>query len=123
MVEKFGMDDKTKPDSTPLTLHFKLSFSSYLTSQDECDYMTRILNASVVDNLMYAMVCTRPDISQVVSMNSRYMHNLGKNHWFAMNWILQYLYGTINVGLLFKKDCGQQCVGYCDCDFAGNLDK
>ncbi|KAH9679290.1 retrovirus-related pol polyprotein from transposon TNT 1-94-like protein [Citrus sinensis] len=29
----------------------------------------------------------------------------------------------VDVGLLFKKDCGQQCVGYCDSNFAGDLDK
>ena len=46
-----------------------------------------------------------------------------KNHWLAVKWILQYLYGTIDVGLLLKKDCSQQCVGYCDYDFAGDLDK
>ena len=51
------------------------------------------------------------------------MHNPGKNQWLAVKWILRYLYGTIDVGLLFKKDCGQQCVGYCDSDFAGDLDK
>ncbi|KAH9790843.1 DExH-box ATP-dependent RNA helicase DExH17 [Citrus sinensis] len=33
------------------------------------------------------------------------------------------LASTVDVGLLFKKDCGQQCVGYCDSDFAGDLDK
>ncbi|KAK9226073.1 hypothetical protein WN943_011120 [Citrus x changshan-huyou] len=51
------------------------------------------------------------------------MHNLGKNQWLTVKWILRYLYGTVDVGLLFKKDCGQQCVGYCDFDFAGDLDK
>ncbi|KAH9705989.1 hypothetical protein KPL70_012076 [Citrus sinensis] len=123
VLERFGMDDKTKPVCTPLAPHFKLSSSSCPRSQEECDYMARVPYASVVGSLMYAMVCTRPDISQAVSMVSRYMHNPGKNHWLAVKWILQYLYGTIDVGLLFKKDCGQQCVGYCDSDFTGDLDK
>ncbi|KAH9718140.1 hypothetical protein KPL71_022099 [Citrus sinensis] len=92
-------------------------------SQEERDYMARVPYASAVGSLMYAMVCTRPDISQAVSMVSRYMHNPGKNQWLAVKWILRYLYETVDVGLLFKKDCGQQCVGYCDSDFAGDLDK
>ena len=33
------------------------------------------------------------------------------------------MYGTVDVGLLFKKNCGQQCVVHCDSDFAGDLDK
>ena len=40
-----------------------------------------------------------------------------------MKWILRYLYGTVDVGLLLKNDCGQQCVGYYDFDFAEDLDK
>ena len=85
--------------------------------------MARVSYASVVGSLMYVIVCIRPDISQAVSMFSRYMHNLGKNHWLEVKWILRYLYGTVDVGLLFKKDYGQQCIGYCDFDFAGDLDK
>ncbi|KAH9768967.1 Integrase catalytic domain-containing protein [Citrus sinensis] len=123
VLERFGMDDKTKPVCTPLTPHFKLSSSSCPRSQEECDYMARVPYTSILGSLMYAIICTRPDISQAVSMVSRYMHNPGKNHWLAVKWILRYLYGTVDVGLLFKKDCGQQCVGYCDSDFVGDLDK
>ncbi|KAH9726277.1 Integrase catalytic domain-containing protein [Citrus sinensis] len=123
VLERFDMDDKTKLVCTPLAPHFKLRSSSCPKSQEEGDYMARVLYASVVGSLMYAMVCTRPDISQAVSMVSRYMHNPGKNQWLEVKWILRYLYGTVDVGLLFKKDCGQQCVGYCDSDFAGDLDK
>ncbi|KAH9793888.1 hypothetical protein KPL71_004697 [Citrus sinensis] len=123
VLERFGMDDKTKPVCTPLAPHFKLGSSSCPKSQEERDYMARVPYASAVGSLMYAMVCTRPDISQAVSMVSRYMHDPGKSHWLAVKWILRYLYGTVDVGLLFKKDCGQQCVGYCDSDFAGDLDK
>ncbi|KAH9793687.1 hypothetical protein KPL71_004622 [Citrus sinensis] len=123
VLERFGMDDKTKPVCTHLAPHFKLSSSSCPRSQEQRDYMVRVPYASVVGSLMYAMVCTRSDISQAMSMVSRYMHNPGKNQWLAVKWILRYLYGTIDIGLLFKKDCGQQCVGYCDSDFAGDLNK
>ncbi|KAH9689155.1 Integrase catalytic domain-containing protein [Citrus sinensis] len=123
VLERFSMDDKTKPVCTPLAPHFKLSSSSCPISQEERDYMARVPYASAVGSLMYAMVCTRPDISQAVSMVSRYMHNPGKNQWLVVKWILRYLYETIDVGLLFKKDCCQQCVGYCDSDFVGDLDK
>ena len=33
---------------------------------------------------MYAMVCTRPDISHAVGTVSRYMHNPRKEHWQAV---------------------------------------
>lgn len=60
--------------------------------------MARVSYASVVGSLMYVMVCIRPNISQAVSMISRYMHNPGKNHWLAVKWILSYLHGTTDVG-------------------------
>ncbi|KAH9672464.1 hypothetical protein KPL70_017737 [Citrus sinensis] len=97
VLERFCMDDKTKPVCTPLTPYFKLSSSSCPKSQKECDYMARVPDASAVGSLMYAML--------------------------AVKWLLRYLYGTVDVGLLFKKDCVQQCVRYCDSDFAGDLDK
>ena len=50
------------------------------TTVEKRQYMTCVLYASVVGSLMYAMVCTRPDLSQVVSMISRCMHDLGRGH-------------------------------------------
>jgi len=53
---------------------------------------------------MYAMVCTRPVLSQAVSMVSRYMHDPDGGYWEAVKWILRYIKGNIYVGLVFKKD-------------------
>ena len=79
VLERFDIDNKTKPVCTPLAPHFKLSYSSCPKSQEKRNYMARVPYVSVVGSLMYAMVCTSLDISQAVSMVSRYMHNLGKN--------------------------------------------
>ena len=46
--------------------------------------MSHILYASVVGSLMYAMVCTRSDLSQAMSKVSRYMHDPEKDHWEAV---------------------------------------
>jgi len=35
-------------------------------------------------SLMYAMVCTRSDITQAVRVLSRYMSNPEKEHWRAV---------------------------------------
>ena len=42
-----------------------------------------------------------------------------------MKWILWYIKGTIDVGLVFEKDSTgkQECIGYVDSDYAGDLDK
>ncbi|KAM0977924.1 hypothetical protein ACFX13_014221 [Malus domestica] len=59
------------------------------------------------------------------SIVSRYMHNPGKGHWQAVKWILRYILGTVDVGLLFQQDkvIGKCVVGYVDSDYAGDLDK
>ena len=59
--------------------------------------MMKIPYASAVGSLMYAMVCTRPDIGYAVGVVSRFMSNPGKEHWNAVKWILWYLKGTSNM--------------------------
>ena len=50
----------------------------------EKDHMSSILYASAVGSLMYAQVCTRPDIAFVVSVLGRYLVNPGVEPWLAV---------------------------------------
>jgi len=50
------------------------------TTVEEREYITRMSYTSAVGSLMYAMMCIRPDLSQAVSMISRYMHYPGRGH-------------------------------------------
>ncbi|XP_040369555.1 secreted RxLR effector protein 161-like [Rosa chinensis] len=94
------------------------------STDDDMKYKAKVPYVSAVGSLMYYMVCTRPDISQALSMVSRYMHNPGKGHWQAVKWILWYILGSVDVGLVFQQDKMSQCVvGYVDSDFAGDLVK
>ena len=70
---------------------------------------------------MYAMVSTRPDIGHAMGVVSRYMNNLGKEHWMVVKWILRYLRGTTSHALCFG---GSSIVlhGYVDSDMAGDKD-
>ena len=79
--------------------------------------------ASAVGRLMYAIVCTRLDLSQAVNMVSRYIHDPDKSYWEAVRWILRYIRGTVDVGLVFEKDDHdkQECTGYVDSNYAGIL--
>ena len=47
-------------------------------TEEDFEYMSRVPYSSVVGSLMYAMVCSRPDLSYAMSLVSRYMANLGK---------------------------------------------
>ena len=86
--------------------------------------MSLVPYSSAVGSLMYAMVCTRPDLAHAVSVVSRYMHSPGRMHWEAVKCILRYLKGTSNIGLSFEKSHASPngIVGYVDSDYAGDLD-
>jgi len=42
--------------------------------------MSRIPYANAMGSLMYAMVCTRLDLDYTVSIVSRFISNIGKQH-------------------------------------------
>lgn len=72
---------------------------------------------------MYDMVCTRLDISQAVSIVGLYMKCLDKIHWEAITWILRYLMGIADVGIVYQWDRnGSETIGYVDSNHAGYLD-
>ena len=89
---RFNMN-KAKPVSTPLGSHFKLSKEQSPKTEEERDHMSKVPYASNIGSLMYAMVCTRPDIAHAVGVVSRFMSRPGKQHWEAVKWILRYLKG------------------------------
>ena len=76
--------------STPLATHFKLSSKQSPSNEDEKLYMQQVPYASAVGSLMYAMVCTRPDIAHAVGTINRFLSNPGREHWNAVKWILRY---------------------------------
>uniref|UniRef100_A0A2N9G8M7 CCHC-type domain-containing protein n=1 Tax=Fagus sylvatica TaxID=28930 RepID=A0A2N9G8M7_FAGSY len=122
VLEKFSMLD-AKPVSTPLANHFRLSGSQCPKNEEEIENMSKVPYASAVGCLMYAMVCTRPDLAHAVSTVSRYMANPGREHWNAVKWIFRYLKGTAEHGILFSRQPGtNSVVGYVDADYAGEVD-
>ncbi|GKC58333.1 hypothetical protein Tco_1085931 [Tanacetum coccineum] len=83
--------------------------------------MSRVPYASAVRSLMFAMICTRPDIAHAVGVVSRYMAEPGRGHWEALKRILRYIKGTSDVALCYEES-GLTVKGYVDSDYAGDLD-
>jgi len=121
ILRRFNMQD-CKPSSTPLPINFKLSSSMSPSSEAERMDMSRVPYASAVGSLMYAMICTRPDIAQAVGVVSRFMANPGGEHCSSVKRILRYIKGTSNVALCFGGS-GFVVMAYVDSDFAGDIDK
>lgn len=70
--------------------------------------------------LMYAMLGTRPDIAYAVSVVSRFSANPTAEHCGAVQRILRYLRGTIDLELAFTGSISP-LVGYSDADWAGDV--
>lgn len=120
VLERFSMQD-AKTVTVPMPSHFKLSKEQCASSEEERKYMDGVPYASAIGSLMYAMVCTRPDIAQAVGVTSRFLQNPGRQHWEAVKWILRYLKGTSKHCLCFGGD-NMELKGFVDSDHAGDRD-
>ena len=58
--------------------------------------------ASVMESLLFVMICTRPNIPEVVRVVSRFIAILGREHWNIFKRIFRYIKGTSNVTLCFR---------------------
>ncbi|KAL2250008.1 UNVERIFIED_CONTAM: Retrovirus-related Pol polyprotein from transposon TNT 1-94 [Sesamum indicum] len=115
---RFKMEN-AKPVGTPLGNQFKLSNSNSPQTDSERAKMRVTPYVSAIGSLVYAMICTRPDIAHAVGVVSRFMSNPGVMHWEAVKWILRYLRGTKDRALVFGK--GKLTLfGFVDADFAGS---
>ena len=110
-----------KPVNTHLGSHFKLRKRSCSSSKKEKGDIASTIYSSAVGSLMYAMVCTRPNIAHAVGVVSRFMVNLGKDHWEAVKWIFRYLRGSSKLCLTFG-DSKLVLEGYVDANWAGDID-
>jgi len=122
VLDRFGMSS-AKPVSTLLANDFKLSSNQCPKTDKEVTNMAEVPYASVVGCLMYAMVCSHPNLAHVVSQVSKYMSKSGRQHWEAVKWIFRYLRGTVGHGIVFGNQQGDPLVvGYVDSDYVGDLD-
>ncbi|KAH9668655.1 Integrase catalytic domain-containing protein [Citrus sinensis] len=121
VLERFRMKD-CSPSVAPIVKGDKLSLKQYLDNKLQREQMTNIPYSSVVGSLMYAQVCTRPDIAYVVGMLGRYQSNPGLDHWRAAKKALRYLQGTKDYMLTYRRSDQLEVIGYSDSDFAGCSD-
>ena len=83
--------------------------------------MRQIPYALAIGSLMYAMLCTRPDICYEVGIVIRYQSNPGMGHWIAVKHILKYLRRTRDYMLVYLGG-DLNPIGYTDSDFQSDKD-
>lgn len=121
VLKRFNMG-LCKPGSVPVLKGDKFSKQQCPKNNFEREEMSNVPYASVVGSLMYAQVCTRPDIAFVVNVLGRYLSDPGQAHWVAAKKVLRYLQRTKNFMLVYKQVENLQVVGYSDSDFGGSVD-
>ena len=84
--------------------------------------MDKIPYASAIGSIMYAMLCTRPDVAHAISLTSRYQSDPGSEHWIAVKNILKYLRRTKDTFLVYggEEELVAKC--YVDASFDTDLD-
>ncbi|RDX85463.1 hypothetical protein CR513_33349, partial [Mucuna pruriens] len=78
VLKRFGMKD-SKPRDTPIVKGDKFSLKQCPNDDLERNEMQKNPYASVVGSLMYAQVCTRPNIAFMVGVLGRYLSDLECN--------------------------------------------
>uniref|UniRef100_A0A2N9EJK6 CCHC-type domain-containing protein n=1 Tax=Fagus sylvatica TaxID=28930 RepID=A0A2N9EJK6_FAGSY len=121
ILERFHMHN-SKPIDTPMEKGCTLSLDQCPKNDEEKNQMSKVPYASAIGSLMYAMLCTRPDICFAVGMVSRYQSNPGPAHWRAVKRILRYLRGTSDHALCYHGE-DLRLTGYSDADWASDKDE
>jgi hypothetical protein len=122
ILKRFKMQD-SKRGFLPIPHGTFLSKSQSPSTKVELERMNGIPYASAIGSIMYAMLCTRPDVSYALSMTSRYQQNPGDSHWMAVKNILKYLRRTKEMFLVYgglEEDLCVKC--YTDASFQTDRD-
>jgi len=122
MLERYHMQD-SRPMDTPVDKSLSLSCDMCPKTLEEKEKMSRVPYASVVGSLMYAMMCTRPDICYAVRLVSRYQSNPGQKHWMVVKRILRYLKGTSNYMLCYQGKKDLRLISFSDVDWGGDVNQ
>ena len=114
-------DSKTMDTSIEKSL--SLSCDMCPKTLEEKEKISKVPYANVVDSLMYAMMCTHPDICYVVGLVSQYQSNSGKKHWIAIKRILRYLKGISDYMLRYQGKKDLRLIGYSNVDWGDDIDQ
>ena len=81
---------------------------------EDGERMKVIPYASAIGSIMYAMLCTKPDVCHAISLAGRYQSNPGVDHWTEVKNILKYLKRTKDMFLVYGGDKELIVNGYVD---------
>eukprot|EP00253_Pinus_taeda_P036039 PITA_36039 len=102
LLNKFGMTE-CNPLTTPMEQNLKLTSIEGKEFEDATQYRHLVGSLNYLTN-------TRPDISFVVGIPSRFMQKPREGHWSAEKIVLKYLKGTQDFGIKYTQRSHKQSV-------------
>nr|CAE03845.1 OSJNBb0089K06.4 [Oryza sativa Japonica Group] len=121
VLKRFNMQD-SKKGFLPMSYGINLGKNQYPQTTDERNKMSVIPYASAIGSIMYAMLCTRLDVSYALSVTNRYQSDPGESHWIAVKNILKYLRRTKDMFLVYGGQEELVVNGYTDASFQTDKD-
>ena len=101
VLERFQMKS-CSPSPTPIVKNDRFSLDQCPKNDLDQEQRRDIPYTSAVGSLMYAQVCTKPDIAHAVGVLGRYQSNPGVDHWKATKKVKCYLQGAKQFMLTYK---------------------
>ncbi|GJY70678.1 retrotransposon protein, putative, ty1-copia subclass [Tanacetum coccineum] len=93
--------DNSKRGTIPMQERLNLNKSQGAQTSKEVNHMKNVPYASDVGSIMYAVRCTRPNVTFMQNLTSRFQQDLGELHWTAVKNILKYLRNTNDMLLVY----------------------
>lgn len=115
VLKKFDMT-QCKPRSNPCELGDE-TYSSVVLFDDVSKYR------KVVGSLIYMMLCTRPDLSYIITKLSQKLSNPTEGDWKRVNHVLRYIKHTLDYCLKYKRCDKLKLIAHADADWASNSDR
>ena len=117
VLHKFDMIE-CKPRNTPCEKDINAFYNN--PNKPKAKQKSSKLFREIVGSLIYAMLCTRPDISWIITKLSQHLDDPNNVDWLLINHVMRYIKGSLETKLCFTKSDKLQLVGYCDADWGGD---
>lgn len=118
VLDRFHMKD-CKPRTTPS----ELKLDDYdRPAENSAGDVTKY--REIVGSLIYAMMCSRPDLAFIVTKLSQNLANPSQGDWITTKHVLRYIQGSLDKKLMYtKSQHGLKIVGFSDSDWASSVDR
>ena len=120
VLKRFNMDG-SKKGYLPMSQGIHLSNKMSPKTSEKRERMAIIPYASAVELIMYAMLCTKPDVAYALGIVSRFQENPREDHWKAVKNILKFLRRTKDIFLVYGGS-ELKLEGYLNSSFQLDLD-